>query len=132
MQDWMGYVYQQKPMPTDFTGVTVSLYALDPNGNYITLGDATTDVYGTFHYTWTTPDVPGDYSIYASFGGTNGYWPSTATTAVNVGEAAPTTAPTQAPPASVVDQFFLPAVVAIIVAIVLVGAVIMLMLNRRP
>jgi outer membrane protein assembly factor BamB len=132
MQNWMGYVYQQKPMPTDFTGVTVQLYAVDPNGNYITLGEATTDVYGTFHYTWTTPDVPGDYSIFASFAGTNGYWPSTATTAVNVGEAAATPAPTETPPASIADQYFLPAVAAIIVVIILVGAVIMVMLRQRP
>ena len=132
MKDWMGYVYEQKPMPTDFTGVTVTLYALDPNGNYITLGDATTDVYGTYHYTWTTPDVPGDYSIYASFAGTRGYWPSTATTAMNVGEAPATPAPTETPPASMADQYLIPSVIAIIVVIIIVGALIMLMLRRRP
>ena len=27
MKDWMGYVYQQKPEPTNFTGVQVQLYA---------------------------------------------------------------------------------------------------------
>ncbi|MCW4000096.1 MAG: PQQ-binding-like beta-propeller repeat protein [Candidatus Bathyarchaeota archaeon] len=132
MENWMGYVYQQKPLPMDFQGVTVSLYAVDPNGNYITLGDATSDAYGTFHYTWATPNVPGDYAIYASFAGTNAYWPSTAATHVNVGESSATPAPTEAPPASVVDQYFLPAVAAIIIAIVLVGAVIMLMVNKRP
>jgi hypothetical protein len=132
MMDWMGYVYQQKPLPTDFTGVIVSLYALDPNGNYITLGDATTDIYGTFHYTWATPDIPGDYAIYASFAGTNGYWPATTTTAMNVGEAAATPAPTETPPTSMTDLYFIPAVVAIIVVILIVGALIMLMLRKRP
>ena len=35
MKDWMGYVYQQKPLPTNFTGVPVSIDAVDPNGNFI-------------------------------------------------------------------------------------------------
>jgi hypothetical protein len=33
-KDWMEYVYQQKPIPNDFTGVPVTLYDLDSNSNY--------------------------------------------------------------------------------------------------
>jgi hypothetical protein len=40
---WMEYVYQQQPRPADASGVTVSLMALDPNGNYVTIGTATSD-----------------------------------------------------------------------------------------
>ena len=28
MKDWMGYVYQQKPLPTNFTGVPVTIDVL--------------------------------------------------------------------------------------------------------
>ena len=52
MKDWMAYVYQQKPAPTNFTGVTVTLMAIDPNGNYVTLGTSTTDANGIYHLTW--------------------------------------------------------------------------------
>ena len=53
MTQWMSYVYQQQPVPTNFTGVTVTLTAIDPNGNYVILGKATTDVNGVFNFTWT-------------------------------------------------------------------------------
>jgi len=42
--------------PTNFTGVPVLIVAVDPNGNYITIDNATTNTDGLFHYTWTTPD----------------------------------------------------------------------------
>ena len=85
----MGYVYQQQPLPTNFTGVTVQLSAIDPNGNHIIIGDATTNVDGVFDYTWTTPNVPGSYSIFATFAGTNGYWGSNANTGVDVDQLHP-------------------------------------------
>jgi hypothetical protein len=48
MKDWMGYVYQQKPVPTNFTGVTVSLYVTDSNGNYRQIGETTTNANGKY------------------------------------------------------------------------------------
>ena len=36
MKDWMGYVYQQKPLPTDFVGVEVEINVIDSNNNYRT------------------------------------------------------------------------------------------------
>jgi len=45
MKDWMGYVYQQMPLPTNFTGVQVALNVLDSNGNYRTIGTATRFTY---------------------------------------------------------------------------------------
>ena len=86
MKDWMGYVYQQKPAPTNFTGVDVTLYAIDPNNNYIIMGSTTTDMNGLYHLTWTAPEVPGDYTVYAVFDGSNGYWGSKAVTAMVVAE----------------------------------------------
>ena len=43
MGAWMEYVYMQKPMPTNAKGVEVSLDTLDPNGNFVHIGTATTD-----------------------------------------------------------------------------------------
>ena len=74
MSQWMSYVYQQQPLPTNFTGVTVQLSAIDPNGNHVVIGKATTNVDGVFDYTWTTPNVPGNYTVFATFAGTKGYY----------------------------------------------------------
>jgi outer membrane protein assembly factor BamB len=46
MDAWMEYKFHQRPMPTDAKGVEVSLTAIDPNGNLIQIGNATSDVYG--------------------------------------------------------------------------------------
>jgi len=128
----MGYVYQQKPLPTNFTGVPVTISVLDSNGNFRPIGTATTDATGTFRLTWT-PDIPGNFTVVASFAGTNGYWPSNSEDGFNVMQApAATTAPTPTP-ASMADLYFLPVSIAIIIAIVIVGAVLaLLMLRKRP
>jgi outer membrane protein assembly factor BamB len=99
MTAWMGYVYQQKPHP-DATGVPVHLTAIDPNGNYQDIGTVTTDISGLYHIMYTPP-VPGEYTVTASFDGTNAYWPSYATTSIGVSEApaasvVPTSTPSQA------------------------------------
>ena len=49
----MLYVYKQFSQPMDATGVPVSIDAVDPNGNYIHLGDAVSDASGRFHYEYT-------------------------------------------------------------------------------
>jgi hypothetical protein len=133
MGDWMEYVYMQKPLPTNFTGVEVSIDAIDPNGNYIHIGNATSDANGLFHYTWTTPDIPGDYAVTATFAGTNGYWPSNAETAMNVQEA-PTVTPTPTPQSNLATTadlmtYIAASAIAIIIAIAIVG---LLMLRKRP
>ena len=98
MGQWMSYVYQQQPLPTNFTGVTVQLAAIDPNGNHIVIGNATTNVDGVFDYAWAAPNIPGSYSIYATFYGTNGYYGSNANTGVYVESAVVTTQqPTASP-----------------------------------
>jgi hypothetical protein len=94
MTAWMEYLYHQRSMPKDAKGVEVSLDAVDPNGNFVHLGTATSDSSGTFGYKWTTPDVPGEYSIIATFGGSESYFASSAETHAVVSEApVATTAP---------------------------------------
>jgi hypothetical protein len=133
MGTWMGYVYQQQAMPTNFTGVTVQIAAIDPNGNHIVIGTATTDGNGLYHYTWTTPNVPGTYSVYATFAGSNGYYPSNSETTMIVQNAPSATPAPTATPTSIADLYFLPVSIAIIIAIVIVGAVLaLLMLRKRP
>ena len=103
MKDWMGYVYQQQPLPTNFTGVEVTMDVLDSNGNYRNIGTTTTDATGMYSLTWT-PNIEGNYTVIATFHGTNGYWPSYSETTFNVMSSNPTTAPTAAPLQSVADH----------------------------
>lgn len=128
----MGYIYQQKPLPTNFTGVPVSVVAIDPNGNSITIGTVTTNANGLFYYTWATPNVPGDYTVYATFAGTNSYWPSSALTAMTVQEGPQATEATKPAPKSMTDTYVLGSAIAIIIAIAIVGAVIVLLVRKRP
>jgi len=132
MTQWMEYVYQQQPMPTNATGVPVTISVLDSNGNYRQIGTATSDLSGTFALTWT-PDITGNFTVVANFAGSNSYYPSYAETHFNAATPAPTASPAATPaPASMADLYFIPAVVAIIVVIIIVGALIMLMLRKRP
>jgi hypothetical protein len=132
MADWMGYVYQQQAKPTDFTGVTVQLSVLDSNGNQYPIGTATTDESGTYSLTWT-PSIPGNYTVYATFAGTNGYWPSTAETTLNIMNAPPSASPTPASPASNTDSYVVGIGIAIIIVIIVVGAVLaLIMLRKKP
>ncbi len=129
---WMSYVYQQQPEPTNFTGVPVTLTVLDSNGNTRVIGTATTDSSGMFTLTWT-PDVAGNYTVYASFAGSQAYYGSSAETSFTVmQQPSATTAPT-ATPTSVADMYFVPAIAAIIVVIIIVGiALALLMLRKHP
>jgi hypothetical protein len=126
----MEYVYQQKPRPTDITGVEVIVSVLDPNTNCYEVGRATSDENGMFKLMFT-PEVPGEYSVFATFEGSEGYWPSQAETSIGVSEApAATPAPTPMP-ASAADLYFVPAVIGIIVAIIVVGLLLFLLLRKR-
>ena len=132
MKDWMAYVYQQQVEPTNFTGVQVQLYVLDSNGNYRQIGTTTTDENGMYTLTWT-PDIPGNYTVYAAFAGTQGYWPSSAETSFNVMSAPTGTAAPTATPLSAADMYFVPSIIAVI-AIIIVGFAILALLavRKRP
>jgi hypothetical protein len=133
MTEWMGYVYQQQAAPTDFTGVQVQLAVLDSNGNHYPIGTAFTNEYGTYSLTWT-PTITGNFTIYATFAGTNGYWPSSAATYSYAGAPAATSAPTPTPltglaTMSGVTIGIAAATIAIIIAIAIVG---LLLLRKKP
>ncbi len=131
MTKWMEYLYMQQSRPTDTVGVAVSLSVVDSNGNYREIGTTTTSD-GFFTFNWK-PDIEGQYTVYASFGGSKAYWPSHAVTAFAVDPAAATPAPTAVPPQSMADAYFVPAVAGIIVTIIIGFALLaLLMLKKRP
>jgi hypothetical protein len=131
MTDWMGYVYQQKPCPSNFTGVTVTLSVMDSNGNYRPIGTTTTDTTGTFSYTWT-PDIPGDFTVYANFAGSNGYWPSYAQDYLTVMEATTPAATAQPVDLSTTQNYIIGIGIAILVVVIITGAVLALLVRKRP
>ncbi len=128
---WMEYVYMQKPRPMDVTGVEVTLSVVDANGNYREIGKVTGNADGFYSLQWT-PDIPGKYTVYASFAGSESYWPSHAVTAFSVDDAkaVATSAPTSTP-ALISELYFVPAVAGLFVAIVIVGALLALMLRKQ-
>ncbi len=128
---WMEYVYMQKPRPTDATGVPITFSVVDANGNYRTIGATTSDSDGFYSFNWM-PDIEGKYTVYASFEGSESYWPSHAVTAFNIDPAPATPAPTEAPPASVADTYFVPAIACLFAAIIVVGLLTILMMRKRP
>ena len=130
MSGWMLHVYKQFELPADVVGVDVLVSVLDPNNNCYEVATATSDATG-FYSVAFTPKVPGKYTVYANFEGSDAYYASSAETAINVENAPePTPAPTPTP-ASVADMYFVPATIGIIIAIVVVGLVVILMLRRR-
>jgi hypothetical protein len=128
---WMDYVYMQMPRPTNATGVPVSINVVDPNGNYRTIGTTTSDSNGFYSYQWT-PDIYGKYTAIATFAGTNSYFGSSAEAAFAVDQAAATATPAPTPIASMSDQYFIPAVIGIIVAIFIAAVAIVLVLKKKP
>ena len=104
----MEHVYQDQPMPTDVTGVPITLSVVDQNGNYRTIGTTVSSPSGTFGFTWT-PDISGDYKLYASFEGSNSYWPTSAATSFYAGEPAATLTPQATQAQTMADQYLLPA-----------------------
>jgi hypothetical protein len=131
MTQWMEYLYQQKPMPTNATGVSVTLSVLDSNNNFREIGTTTSNADGFFSFNWT-PDIEGQYTVYASFAGSESYYASHAVTAFAVDPAAPTPAPTAAPVSSMADLYFVPAIAGLFVAVIVVGLLIILVLRKRP
>ena len=133
MSQWMEYVYEQQPCPTNVTGVTVTLSVLDSNGNHYNIGTATTDGSGTYALTWT-PSIPGNYTIYANFAGTQSYYGSAAEAHMYAGSPAPTAAPTATPVTGLATMSALTygIVAVIIVIIVAIALVALLLLRKKP
>jgi hypothetical protein len=131
MSEWMLYVYKQFPRPANATGIEVTLAVIDSNGNYRTIGTTTSNTEGFYTFAWT-PDITGTYEVYASFDGSQSYWPSQAVTSFIVDENASTSTSQPNQTISLADQYILPGIVAIIVVIAVGFAVTILVLRKRP
>jgi hypothetical protein len=132
MEQFMESVYMQQPLPHNLTGVQVILSVIDANGNYRTIGSTTSDGTGAFGFNWT-PDISGTFTSIATFPGSNGYYGSSDQIHFYASEAAtpqPTTGTgSNAATTSDLLLYLAVGVIAIIIAIAIVGA---LILRRRP
>jgi len=130
MSEWMTYVYKQFARPADAVGVNVSLTVFDSDGAVYDTAAVVSDANGCFSYEFAA-DVAGEYSVEASFAGSNSYYGSFAVSGSFVVEEAPEATPEPTPvPESVADLYFVPAVAGIIVALVVIGALLVLLLRR--
>ena len=120
----------QQPKP-HASGVPVEISVVDSNHNIRVIGTTTSDESGAYSLTWV-PDITGNYTVTASFAGSQSYYPSSAETSFSVDSpaATPTTPPTA--PASNTDMYVLGSAIAIIIVIIIVGAVIVMMQRKRP
>ena len=119
MSGWMEYLYMQKPMPMDASGVEVVLETFDPNGNFYEIGRVTSDTDGNYALMWE-PEVPGQYMVVASFLGSESYWGSHSSAYVGVVEPE-VTSPPEATPAPMTDTYIAGSTIAIVAAIAVVA-----------
>ena len=129
MSEWMDYLYGQNATllnsPPTPHGVSVQLTALGSDGSAIDLGTVTSDESGMFKKMWK-PTAEGEYTVYATFAGSDSYWSSYAETALGV--VAATETGQQQPTTQTIDNTpLIAATAAIIIAIAIVGV---LMLRR--
>jgi outer membrane protein assembly factor BamB len=133
MQAWMEYLYEQQAMPTNAKGVEVTLDTVDPNGNFVHIGTVTSDMSGMFKKLWT-PEVPGEYTVIATFAGSESYGSSYAETAVGVTAAPQPSAspsPQPAPLLTLAPEAAYP-IAGLVIAIIVALAVLMLIRQRKP
>jgi hypothetical protein len=129
----MEYLHLQQPIDSiwhnvTIEGVEVSLTAMDVNDpmNYVDLGTVTTNGYtGEFGMEWT-PTEEGFYEIYASFGPTEAYGSSSASTFVSVGPAPQETQTPEPSPPPEPEHPIISLEAALIIAVVVIAAVVIL------
>jgi hypothetical protein len=113
---WMEYLYNQWPMPTNATGVTVHLQAMRSDGTVIDIGHVTSDIMGHYEYLWTPP-AEDTYKVLATFEGSESYYSSSAQAALGVTAAPEAPAPPEAAPDNTpIFAGFIAAIVAVDIA----------------
>jgi hypothetical protein len=134
MTTWMEYLHMQQPIGglwgnATVTGVPVSINAVDPNNNMVHIGDVTSDMSGTYSFTWT-PTIAGNYKISATFAGDDSYGSSSAETSAVIVQA-PATPSTPAPVAQQAAPDYTMILVGIGIAIIIAIAIVGIMLYRK-
>ncbi len=128
---FMEAVYMQQPMPTNVTGVPVTLSVVDSNGNYRQIGSTTTNALGTYGFNWT-PDISGSYTLIATFAGSGSFFGSSANTYFYASDPAATATPVPQQEQQPTGMYVATAATAIIIAIAIGFAVTILVLKKRP
>ncbi len=123
MSQWMQYLYMQQPKPDHATGVSVTLTAVDSNHATTNIGTTTSDNSGLYHIAWTPP-AAGEYTILASFSGSNSYFASSAETGLAVAGVAGAASSSSSAP---LDLYIIVATIVIIIAI----AIAVIVLRRQ-
>ena len=124
MGDWMLYVYKLFPRPAETMGVDVSIDVIDANGNFRNIGTATSDASGFYSLDWM-PDIPGKYTVIATFAGSEAYYASYDETAFVVDQAPESTPPPEPTPAPITDTYVMGFGIAILAAVIILGLLIL-------
>jgi len=131
MTGLMEAAYEQQPLPSNLTGVPITVFVLDNNHNYRAIGTTTSNSLGDWGLTWT-PDITGNYTVYAVFAGTHGYYPSSASTFMYAGSPPPTTGPTATPVTNLASNTTVEyGIVAIAIIIIVIGVVLAILVTRK-
>ncbi len=125
---WMAYLWMDQVQPTNATGVEVVLSVIDPNNNFYEVGRTTSDTSGSYSYVFT-PEVPGKYTILATFAGSKSYYGSYAESAIQVDNAPEPTAQPQIPVQADYTMTIVGTGIAVIIAVAIFG---ILALRKRP
>ncbi len=133
MEQFMAAVYMQQPMPTNSTGVPVTISVTDSNGNYYPIGTTTTTPSGFYSLSWT-PTITGDFKVTATFAGTESYYGSSATTAFVASSVSTTTQAPTAVPANYTTTTDFMYGIAILAVIIIISVIVLalLMLRKKP
>ena len=123
MSEWMLYVYKQFERPMDIKGVSITIAAIDPRGEYVTLGTTTSDASGKFSFEFK-PTTEGTYNIYAYFDGSASYYGSSAQEDMTVMAAATAENTTNNPPYELYT-------LATIITIIIVGIAIIVVVKKK-
>jgi hypothetical protein len=135
MNTYMEYLYGQEPIDSIYhnvtvTGVPVSIYAINSDGESIHIGDTVSDSTGGYSITWK-PTVAGDYTITATFAGDDSYgssWAQAYATVVGASESSPTTSQVDL---DSVNSTTMTTVIAGVIAIIIALALVTVLILRK-
>jgi hypothetical protein len=131
MSAWMLYVYKTEQLnPMDILGVTVQLEAYDPDGEYLYIGAAETDMYGNYGLEFT-PAKEGTYWIMASFKDSGAYYGSVDTAYLAVGPAVSVSGPITPEPTGAEPIISTEIAIVLVVAVAAIAVVAFLALRKR-
>jgi hypothetical protein len=124
---WMQYLYMNKPMPMNASGVVVHLEYIGPDGVRKDMTHVTSDLLGHYEYLWTPP-AEGTYKVTATLDPTDSYYMSIGETAVGVGPAAEHPVEPEAAPDYTMLMYGL---IGGIVAAIVIGVVSLVLIMRK-